>query len=211
MVRIIMVAEESGEMDIVISKEDIIREKAKLAELKKVADEKKKIVGQYKGSKEEATEASTAAKDQAKKVKAMSRKLAEIEEKQRETDSKIKGFLDKFSRGATDPQGLMQDAIGTFLKGSRAIPIIGAIIASSIAVFKAIEKEFGPGGIFDLRLKVLDAVKSILGLLHLIDIESGEVFMAADTSTPFAVAHTNNTETKRDGHVRYNQVTFGLQ
>jgi len=208
-----MVVEEEGELDVVVTKEDLEREQAKLDRLKAIDAEKKKLIGKDSTTEEkaEAKGAATAAKTQAKKVKVMSKQLAEIERKQKEQDTKFKNFFNKFGKGVTSPQGLIQEGIESFMSSSRAIPIIGAIIAASVGVFKAIEKEFGPGGIFDLRLKVFDIVKSILGLLHLIDIESGEVFMAADTSSPFNVAHTNNTETKRDGHVRYNQVTFGLQ
>lgn len=203
--------EAEGEMDAIITRADVDREKAKLAELRQIADDKKKLSKSGVIERDEAALASGDAKAQAKKVKAMSNKLAEIEAKQKEQDTKIKSFLSKFGKGVTSPQALIEEGISSFMSSSRAIPIIGAIIAASAAIFKAIEKEFGPGGVFDLRVKVYDIVRSILALAHLIDIESGEVFMAADTSSPFNVAHTNNTETKRDGHVRYNQVTFGLQ
>ena len=67
--------EQEGEMDAVITREDVDREKAKLAELKQVADEKKKLVDNDKESKAESAVVSKAAKDQAKIVKGMSRKL----------------------------------------------------------------------------------------------------------------------------------------
>jgi len=203
--------EAEGEMDAIITQADVDREKGRLAELRQIADDKKKLAKSGVIERDEAALASGDAKAQAKKVKAMSEKLSEIERSQKETDAKLKNFFNKIGKGVTSPEGLVQEGIESFMTSSRAIPIIGAIIAASVGFFKAIEKEFGPGGLFDLRVKVHDIVRSILALAHLIDIESGEVFMAADTSSPFNVAHTNNTETKRDGHVRYNQVTFGLQ
>jgi len=97
------------------------------------------------------------------------------------------------------------------MQSSRAIPILGAAVGFAVAVFKIMEREFGDGGQFDLRVRVKDIVRSIVGLKNLMDIDAGEVFMSPDTRLTTMPPETSNTESLRDGHVRYNQLTLGYR
>ena len=208
--------EEDGELDVVISKDLLDREKRKLAELKSVVTEKRKLVG--KGTKEEragfrgeASEASAAAKKQAKLVSDMKKKLREIEKKQTQTDNKIKNFFGKVGQFATNPQQFVTETLFDVLKDNRWIPILGTAFGLGLAIFKLMEKEFRDGGLFDLRVRVKDIVRSIVGLKNLMDIDAGEVFMSPDTRLTTMPPETSNTESLRDGHVKYNQLTLGYR
>lgn len=207
-----MPVEEKGETDVIITKELIEKEKAKLEELKAISAQKKKLVTSGRGTqaeKQESREAVAEAKKQKKLVKDLSDKLKKIEKQQKETDDKIKGFLGKTSSFLSDPKGAIADIVGELFQTSRAIPILGAAIGLGVVIFKLIEKEFGDGGLFDLRVRVKDIVRSIVGLKNLLDVEAGEVFMSPDTRLTTMPPETNNTESRRDGHVRYNQITLG--
>lgn len=207
--------EEEGEIDSIITKEDIEREKRKLQELKTIAAEKRSLVkgatgkGTRASLKEEAREASAEAKKQRKLVSDMKKRLRALEKKQREQDTKIKSFFSKASGLVTDPKTAIEDLVGTFLNSSRAVPILGSALGFAIAVYKIIEREFGDGGIFDLRVKVKDIVRSIVGLKNLVDIDAGVIFMSPDTRLTTMPPETSNTESLRDGHVRYNQLSLG--
>jgi len=79
--------EEDGELDVVISKDLLDREKRKLVELKAIVAEKRNLVGAG-GSKEERAgfrgdvkEASAAAKKQSKLVVDMKKQLRDLEKK----------------------------------------------------------------------------------------------------------------------------------
>ena len=207
-----MPVEEKGETDVIISKELIARERKKLEELKGISAEKKKIVAEGKttpAQKLESREAAKRTKIQQKKVKDLEKKLKEQEKKQRETDDKIKNFFAKAGSFGSNPQEFVTERVFDILRGSRIIPILGTAVGFAIGVFKLLEKEFGDGGIFDLRVRVHDIVRAIVGLKQLIDIDAGEIFMSPDTRLNTFPPETSNTESLRDGHVRYNQLTLG--
>lgn len=208
-----MPVEEQGEIDVIISQKTLDAEQKKLDKLKAIAAEKKRLVGGGPAGKElklESREASKEAKKQAKVVSDIKKKLKDIEKKQRETDSKIKGFLGKLGRFSADPKAFVTETLFDIAKDNRWIPIIGTAVGLGLGIFKLIEKEFGDGGQFDLRKKVYDIVASIVGLKNLVDIESGEIFMSATTRLiTIMPPETGNTESLRDGHVRFNQLTLG--
>ena len=207
-----MAVEEDGELDAVITKKDLEREKARLEELKGIANQRKKLAGagSTAGAKKAAREANEAAKKQAKQVKKMEAKIREIDKKQKATDNKVKSILGKGSKFLSSPESAVGELAGELGSLGRAGPIALAIIAASTVIFKMIEKEFGDGGIFDLRVKVKDAVKSIVAIKNLADIDAGIIFMSADPGI-YAIPEFNNTTNKRDGHVIYNQLTLGHQ
>ena len=207
-----MPVEEKGETDVIISKELIAREKAKLDQLKGIATEKKKIItagGATAEERLEAKESSKKTKLQQKKVTDLEKKLREQEKKQKETDSLIKQFFGKIGSFGSNPQEFVTERIFDVLRGARIIPIVGAAVGLGLAIFKLIEKEFGDGGIFDLRVRVKDIVSNILGLKNLIDVDARLIFMSAEARLTMMPPETPNTEYSRDGHVTYNQLTLG--
>ena len=206
--------EEDGEIDAVITKEFVEQEKQKLEELKKVAAEKKQMASQIGAAKErkvEAKEARAEVKKQQKKVTDLTKKLREIEKKQRETDNKIKGFFSKLGQGIEDPKSFFEASLVDLLQSVRIIPLVASGTAFGLAIFKLVEREFGPGGAFDLRVLIHDFVRAVVGLKQLMDIDSGEVFMSADTRITTMPPETSNTESLRDGHVKFNQLTLGYR
>jgi len=207
-----MPVEEKGETDVIISKELIAREKAKLDKLRAISTEKKKIVGTGKATANERLEAKEAAKKtkiQTKKVKDLEKKLREMEKAQKEQVSKIRNLFAKFGGFFQDPGGFVTERLLEILKDNRWIPVLGAVIGLSLLIFKIMEKQFGDGGIFDLRVKIKDIVRSILALKNLMDVDAGIIFMTADTKLTMMPPETTNTEWSRDGHVKYNQLTLG--
>ena len=207
-----MVVEEDGEIDVIISKELIEKEKSKLAQLKTIQTEKKRIVGQGKSTLEERLESKEATKQtklQQKKVKVLEKKFRDIKKKQDETDTRIKDFFAKAGRFASNPNDFVTERIFDVLRDNRWIPILGAAIGFGLGIFKLIEKEFADGGQFDLRVKVKDIVRSILGLKNLMDIDAGLIFMSADTRLTTMPPETSSTQSRRDGHVIFNQLTLG--
>jgi len=206
-----MPVEEKGETDVIITKELIEREKAKLAQLKSISAEKKKLIGKgsTKEEKLESREATAETKKQKKLLKDLSDKLKKIEKQQKEQDTKIKNFFGKAGEFTSNPKQFVETSLNDLLQSTRAIPIIASIVAFGGVLFKSIEKEFGDGGIFDLRVRVKDIVRSIVSLKNLMDIDAGIIFMSPDTRLSFMPPETNNTESLRDGHVKYNQLTLG--
>lgn len=206
--------EEDGELDVIISRESLEKEKRKLEELKKIAAESKSLSSSGKagsGTKLAAQEAAQASKKQAKLVSDLNKKVRKLEKQQKDQDAKIQDIFKTAGRFVTDPLGAAADALTEVLQSTRAVPILGAAVGFGIAVFKIMEREFGDGGQFDLRVKVHDAVRSIVGLKQLVDIESGTVFMSPDTRLTTMAPETSNTESLRDGHVKYNQLTLGYR
>jgi len=204
-----MPVQEKGEVDVIISKELIERERKKLEELKRIQTEKQKIVKGEGATKEETKGAKQADKDVKKlekNIKALEKKL---EKQKREQDQKIKNTFSKAGSFASNPRGFVEGIVSDLFQSTRTIPILGAALAFGGVLFKLIEKEFGDGGIFDLRVKVHDIVRTIVGLKQLLDIDAGEIIMTADTRLTTMPPETSNTESLRDGHVRYNQLTLG--
>lgn len=207
-----MPVEEKGETDVIITKELLEREKAKLEQLKSISAERKKLVsgpGATKEEKQGSREATAEVKKQKKILKDLKDRLKKIEKQQKEQDVKIKNFFGKAGDFASNPQQFVETTLNDLLQSTRAIPIIATIVAFGGVLFKLIEKEFGDGGIFDLRVRVKDIVRSIVSLKNLMDIDAGIIFMSPDTRLSFMPPETNNTESLRDGHVKYNQLTLG--
>ena len=207
-----MPVEEEGEIDVIISKKTLEEEQKKLDKLKAISAEKKKLISGRKGTTEEkqqSREAVAETKKQTKTVKDLKDKLKKLEKQQKEQDTKIKNFFGKAGSFVSNPKAFVETTLNDLLQSTRAIPIIASIIAFGGVLFKLIEREFGPGGIFDLRVKVHDIVRTIVGLKQLLDIDAGEIIMTADTRLTTMPPETSNTESLRDGHVRYNQLTLG--
>lgn len=207
--------EEDGEIDAVITQELVDAEKAKLAELKSIKKERDTIIKKTGGKRTaeqrvEDKELREDIKKLRKRVKEMEQHLKEEEKKRRERDKKIE---DTFSKGAQALERPLDFAEGSAIDvlqglGTKA-GIAGAVISAAIIVFKMVQAQFGPGGIFDLRKLVKDAVKSLVSLENIIDVENGTVIMSADTTLNNLPPGLTNTQLLRDGHVRFNEATLG--
>ncbi len=207
-----MVVEETGNVDLVISKKAIAEERKKLSELKNIQTEQKKLKGSEPGKKTKSgsdKDLDKKIKKLEKQIKEQEKKQKELEKKQQEQDAKIKKTLGDVGSFASGPKAFIEGAVSNVLQSTRAIPILGAATGLGFAIFKLIEKEFGDGGIFDLRKRVKDVVKSIISLENAINIDNGTVIFTADTRLNNLPPEISNTEFLRDGHVRFNQINLG--
>lgn len=118
--------------------------------------------------------------------------------------------------GLKQAQSATTDALSflTNFQGTAFTKVLGvansffpAAIAISLAttVFGLIVEQFGKGGIFDVRKKELNAVKSLIGLERETDILGGETLFLGNPTLVQGVARnqTSNTEDLRDGQRRF--------
>lgn len=102
--------------------------------------------------------------------------------------------------------GNIQGTIFTQMMGA-ASKLFPATFILSIAttVFALIVAQFGSGGLFDIRKKELDSVKSLIGLERETDIIGGDTLFLGNPTLVQGVAknQTSNTENLRDGQRRF--------
>jgi len=124
--------------------------------------------------------------------------------------------------GATQALGAVANPIG-FLKGNLlgtlakfAIPI-GAVLTITTMVFELIKREFGPGGLFDVRKLVTDEVRQFNSLDDIIKFDRGEIYLGFQATIGQRSSDISSTEGKVDGIMRdmlrnegdYRRVNFG--
>lgn len=210
-----MVVEEEGELDAIISKEDLDKEKARLAELesiKKRTDQitKEKGIKPTRQQRDENKELREELKKLKKRVKESEDKIKEEAKKSRERAKKVEDTFTKGAQVLENPIGFAQGSAIDMLQGLGAkAGIAGAIIVAATMVFKMVQAQFGDGGIWDLRKLVKDVVKSVVALEHVIEVEAGVMIMSADTTLSNLPPGITNTANLRDGHVRFNESTLG--
>jgi len=113
-------------------------------------------------------------------------------------------------------QKITADALGflTNFQGTAFTKLIGAAsnflpvgFALSVAttVFALIQSQFGAGGIFDIRKRELNSVKSLVGLERETDIIGGDTLFLGNPTLVQGIARnqTSNTENLRDGQRRF--------
>ncbi len=126
--------------------------------------------------------------------------------------------LDKTIKGLSEAQGALNNPLGfMFGKAKQFIPggllkggIIGTIvIAVAQQVFEEIKKTFEPGGINDVRKKVLDEASTIPDLQNMIAIDNGSIFFTSDVRVRQKVAQSSNTENLDIQSQRFNEFALG--
>ncbi len=82
---------------------------------------------------------------------------------------------------------------------------VGFALSIATTVFALIQAQFGAGGIFDIRKRELDSVKSLIGLERETDIIGGDTLFLGNPTLVQGVARnqTSNTENLRDGQRRF--------
>lgn len=107
-------------------------------------------------------------------------------------------------------QGLVTRRFGSVLGFLKVAGIIGTIIATTERLVRqAIDTSFAPGGIFDIRKRVLDEANTIPDVDNLLAIQRGEVFFTSDTRVRQRVVQFSNTETLDLQSQRYNELILG--
>jgi len=120
--------------------------------------------------------------------------------------------INKFAGIAGNPMG----AITSQLMKNRGLLMLGKIGAIMLAtkmvydvILSQIKALFEPGAIFDVRKKVLEAVKTIPELEYLLNIRKGTVFFTANTSISQLPADRGNTDRLVDGEMRFRHLYLG--
>jgi len=87
---------------------------------------------------------------------------------------------------------------------SRFLPV-GFAISVATTVFALIQAQFGAGGIWDIRKRELNSVKSLIGLERETDIIGGDTLFLGNPTLVQGIARnqTSNTENLRDGQRRF--------
>ncbi len=134
--------------------------------------------------------------------------------------SELDKQLSKTIQGLSEAQGALASPFGFMLgKAKAALPmtllkftIIGAIVATvAQQVFKMVKDSFGPGGINDVRKRVLDEASTIPDLENLIAIRNGSVFFTSDVRVRQKIAQTSNTENLDLQSQRFNEFALGRE
>ncbi len=150
-------------------------------------------------------------KEQEKEIDASKKQLAELKSKLgsiREAEGTISSLL-------SNPAELVKSK-GLALLGKAGI--WGAVLQFTIQMGQTIYSEvvdyieglFGAGGKFDIRKMVLDNVKTITSIDHLIKINTGQVYFTSDTSEILRQGVfsglTVNTRNALNGHREHNRL-----
>jgi len=101
---------------------------------------------------------------------------------------------------ARDPFGFMKSqAFGMLAKV--ALPV-GAIIMIVTTVIEMIKKEFGPGGLFDVRKLVVDEVRQFNSMDDIIKMDRGEIYLGTQATLAQLAPDIGNGENKVIGFSR---------
>jgi len=132
--------------------------------------------------------------ERANAFKKIQRDLTFLKEGQRKTQEVL--------RFVNDPSG----TVFTKLLGqaNKILPV-GLALSIATTVFGLIEAQFGSGGIFDIRKRQLNAVKSLYGLERQTDIIGGETLFLGDPTLIQGIPKntSSNTVNLRDGQRRF--------
>ncbi len=134
--------------------------------------------------------------------------------------SELDKKMDKTIMGLQEAQGILNSPFGFMMGKAKAqlpmtllkFTIIGAIVATvAQQVFKMVKDSFGPGGINDVRKRVLDEAQTIPDLENLIAIRNGSVFFTSDVRVRQKVAQSSNTENLDMQSQRFNEFALGRE
>lgn len=117
--------------------------------------------------------------------------------------------LGKAGQAISDPVGF---AFNMLTKGSFITKLLGsagAVIALYEIILTVVKKMFEDGGAFDIRLRVRDELKAYGPLQKILDIRSGRVFFAPDTSIYQGTALSSNGGKNASGTQRFNRLHSG--
>ena len=144
-------------------------------------------------------------KEQAKKQKELDQKLKEEEKQRHQQNALIDKQNAQVQELAMNPFGAIKSRGLGFLQ---SILPVAAITSFATFIFDHIyarlEKEFGPGGRWDLRKLVLNQVFDLLDITKRIQRDRGDVYFASGHSSPVyqGAPGISNTESLVDGHLR---------
>jgi len=145
-------------------------------------------------------------------------KLREKVEGLEKTDSDQTLILDnltekvgEFSNALRNPGDFVLNAITKVLGRNlvKAMGAIGAIILLATVIFNIVKKNFGPGGVLDIRKIIKDEAATIPNLNTMIEIRAGKVFFSSDVRVGQRVLQNSATESLSIQSQRFNELILG--
>lgn len=156
----------------------------------------------------------------AKEERQSQKKTIDLAEKHRkELEKKIMGIEGNINQGYNEISGLMRNPIGfgrgKFMQLLGKAGIYGAIAMFAITmvqkvydqVIDEVKSMFEPGGVLDVRKDVLDTVRQVANLDHMINVSQGKIFFTSDTSEILrqGIPLNYNTRDRVNGYKQYLQ------
>lgn len=136
----------------------------------------------------------------------LKRVTKEIEKKQKVLDDKLQGIVDRGGNLLDNPQAAIQNELMTLITKAGPAGIVVALIPQ---IIDEILQEFGPGGVFDTRIKELNEVKTIGSLDYLLDIQNGTVLFTESAYLSNEPPSISNTDKLVAGQLRYYMFNSG--
>lgn len=158
--------------------------------------------------------------EDAKAERKENKKNVDFAEKHRkELERKITGIENDISKAYGEVKGLMANPIGfgrgKFMGLLGKAGIYGAIAVFAIQmaqqvydqVIDEVKSMFQPGGVLDVRKDVLDAVRQVANIDHMINVSQGKIFFTSDTSEILrqGIPLNYNTRDRVNGYKQYLQ------
>ena len=177
-----------------VSKDAVSEQLSRLKELRKIKEEEQRLLGNNKSSVKQ-NKKSDKNGESNNDIKNINKKLKDLERKQSELEKDVEKAVDI----ANDPVGFLKNKVTDILKIGGPLSVVSVI---SERVIERIQKEFGPGGRFDIRKLVQDAVREILQIEILVARDRGEVFFGSAQNLTQGPPEFSNTERLQDGRNR---------
>jgi len=117
----------------------------------------------------------------------------------------------EFSNALRNPGDFVLNAITKVLGKNlvKAMGAIGAIIILATVIFNIVKKNFGPGGVLDIRKIIKDEAATIPNLNTMIEIRAGKVFFTSDVRVGQRILQNSATESLSIQSQRFNELILG--
>lgn len=138
------------------------------------------------------------------------------ENKTEKAIEKIEEDIERIDPLVSEFAGIVQNPLGFVLRGITKGPVLfkllGAMLGLKVAfdiILGILEDMFKPGGVADIRVKVLNEVKTISELDQLVDIRAGRIFFLADTRLTQSARGRGSTSELSNEMNRFRELNIG--
>lgn len=129
---------------------------------------------------------------------------------------KLEEDIERIDPIVSEISGLIQNPLGFLLgkiaRGPILFKLLSAMLGLKVAfdiILGMIEDMFKPGGIADIRVRVLNEVKTISELDQLVDIRAGRIFFLADTRLTQSARGRGSTSELSNEMNRFRELNIG--
>jgi len=137
--------------------------------------------------------------------------IGKRDEDQQQILDNLTAKVSEFSSALRSPGDFVLNAI-TKIAGKnlvKAMGAIGAVIILATVIFSIIKKNFGPGGVLDIRKIIKDEAATIPNLETMVAVRAGRIVYSADTRVGQRVVQNSSTENLSLQSQRYNELILG--